>query len=96
MTTFYAMIVLSTQVTSVLFRRICLFGLEGREFSNDLGWRFLEHFVVRIICTGGPEMLSSPVSARGLKKRRWFGVQEGPLDHNRVGRSVFLLLRLEE
>lgn len=42
---------------------ICLLG-RNRVTSSGLGWRFVEHFIVRIYMLKDPEMLSSPVSGK--------------------------------
>lgn len=77
-TTSYTMKALSTQGDFVLLSRVCFFGLGGTELSEVVeGWRFVEHFIVRIYMLEDAEILSKPVSGRVGIQERVVWIQEG-------------------
>lgn len=77
-TTSYTMKALSAQGDFVLLSRVCFFGLGGTALSEVVeGWRFVEHFIVRIYMLEDPEIPSRPVSGRVGIQERVVWIQEG-------------------
>lgn len=71
-TTSYFMTALSTKGDFCFTQKnLPLWLGRNRVTSSDLGWRFVEHFMVGIHLLEDPEMLSSPVSGRvGIQEER--------------------------